>query len=85
MTLDAATTPTLAAVTIWASPAADDWLQSVVNLQQSLAALGISLSGGVTSFGQGMAAVTAAMAFRSVIRPKFCSGLTGVPHGWKPG
>ena len=50
-------TATLAAVTIWASPAAaDDWLQPVVNLQQSLAALGISLGGGVTSFGQGMAA-----------------------------
>ena len=48
---------TLAAVTMWASPAAaDDWLQPVVNLQQSLAALGISLGGGVTSFGQGMAA-----------------------------
>ena len=50
-------TATLAAVTIWASPAAaDDWLQPVVNLQQSLAALGIGLGGGVTSFGQGMAA-----------------------------
>src|SRR5579862_6507699 len=50
-------TATLAALTIWASPAAaDDWLQPVVNLQQSLAALGISLSGGVTGFGQGMAA-----------------------------
>ena len=42
---------------LWASPAAaDDWLQPVVNLQQSLAALGISLGGGVNSFGQGMAA-----------------------------
>jgi porin len=50
-------TATLAALTIWASPAAaDDWLQPVVNLQQSLAALGIGLGGGVTSFGQGMAA-----------------------------
>ena len=39
-----------------ASPAvADDWAQPVVNLQQSLAALGISLGGGVTGFGQGLA------------------------------
>jgi len=47
----------LTVVTVCASPAAaDDWLQPIVNLQQSLAALGISLGGGVTSFGQGMAA-----------------------------
>ena len=39
-----------------ASPAfADDWAQPVVNLQQSLAAVGISLGGGVTGFGQGLA------------------------------
>jgi porin len=39
-----------------ATPAfADDWAQPVVNLQQSLAALGISLGGGVTGFGQGLA------------------------------
>ena len=49
-------TATLSAAALWASPAtADDWAQPVVNLQQSLAALGISLGGGVTGFGQGLA------------------------------
>ena len=39
-----------------ASPAAaEDWAQPVVNLQQSLAAYGVSLGGGVTGFGQGLA------------------------------
>ncbi len=39
-----------------ASPAfADDWAQPVVTLQQSLATFGISLGGGVTGFGQGLA------------------------------
>ncbi len=47
---------TLAVATIWTSPAAaEDWLQPTVGLQQSLAALGISLGGSVTSFGQGLA------------------------------
>ena len=41
---------------LWASSAgADDSAQPVVNLQQSLAAFGISLGGGVTGFGQGLA------------------------------
>ena len=49
-------TATLSAAVLWASSArADDWAQPVVNLQQSLAALGISLGGGVTGFGQGLA------------------------------
>jgi porin len=40
---------------LWASPAAaDDWLQPLVDLQQSLAALGISLGASVNSFGQGL-------------------------------
>lgn len=48
---------TLMAVVMPTSPAAaDDWLQPVIDLQQSLAALGINLGGGVTSFGQGMTA-----------------------------
>ncbi len=39
-----------------ASPAtADDWAQPIVSVQQSLAAFGISLGGGVTGFGQGLA------------------------------
>jgi porin len=39
-----------------ASPAfADDWAQPIVDVQQSLAALGISLGGGVTGFGQAIA------------------------------
>ena len=39
-----------------ASPAAaDDWAQPIVDLQQSLAALGISLGGGVSGFAQGIA------------------------------
>jgi porin len=49
-------TATVLATVILASPAAaDDWAQPVVNFQQSLAALGISLGGGVTGFGQGLA------------------------------
>jgi porin len=52
-----ALTATLTAVIIWTSPAAaDDWLQPVVDLQQSLAELGIALGGGVTGFGQGLVA-----------------------------
>ena len=49
-------TATLSAAVLCVSSArADDWAQPVVNLQQSLAALGISLGGGVTGFGQGLA------------------------------
>jgi porin len=46
---------TLVAVSLASSPRADDWAQPVVDLQQSLAALGVSLGGGVTGFGQGLA------------------------------
>ena len=34
---------------------ADDWAQPMLNLQQALAAYGVSLGGGVTGFGQGLA------------------------------
>ncbi len=47
---------TFVTVAVLASPAAaDDWAQPVINLKQSLADLGISLGGGVTGFGQGLA------------------------------
>jgi porin len=46
---------TLVSLALAAPAFADDWAQPVVNLQQSLAAIGISLGGGVTGFGQGLA------------------------------
>jgi porin len=46
---------TLFAISIASSARADDWAQPIVTLQQSLAALGISLGGGVTGFAQGLA------------------------------
>ena len=46
---------TLVAISLASSARADDWAQPVVDLQQSLAALGVSLGGGVTGFGQGLA------------------------------
>ena len=48
-------TITLVSLALAAPAFADDWAQPVVNLQQSLAALGVSLGGGVTGFGQGLA------------------------------
>ncbi|MGB7976533.1 MAG: carbohydrate porin [Roseiarcus sp.] len=47
---------TLFAIVLASPAAADDWAQPVVDLQQSLAALGVNLNGGVTGFGQGLAA-----------------------------
>ncbi len=50
-------TATLVVAIVLVSPAAaGDWAQPVVDLQQSLAALGVNLNGGVTGFGQGLAA-----------------------------
>ena len=46
---------TLVAISLTSSARADDWAQPVVDLQRSLAALGVSLGGGVTGFGQGLA------------------------------
>ena len=46
---------TVVAMSLASSARADDWAQPVVDLQQSLAALGVSLGGGVTGFGQGLA------------------------------
>ncbi len=77
---------TLAAVTIWASPAAaDDWLQPVVNLQRSLAALGISLGGGVTGFGQGIAAGGSTDGFPWGGKADVLLGLDGSKLGLWPG
>ncbi|RBP11352.1 porin [Roseiarcus fermentans] len=45
----------LVALALAAPAFADDWAQPVVDLQQSLAAVGIGLGGGVTGFGQGLA------------------------------
>ena len=47
---------TLLAIAPASPAAAADWAQPVVDLQQSLAALGVSLGGGVTGYGQGFAA-----------------------------
>ena len=47
---------TLFAMVLASPAAADDWAQPVVDLQQSLAALGVNLNGGITGFGQGLAA-----------------------------
>ena len=47
---------TLLAIAPASPTAAADWAQPVVDLQQSLAALGVSLGGGVTGYGQGLAA-----------------------------
>ena len=49
------TSAALVALALASPAAAEDWAQPVVNLQQSLAAFGISLGGGVTGFGQGLA------------------------------
>ncbi len=79
-------TAALMITTIWASPAAaDDWAQPVVNLQQSLAPLGVSLGGGVTGFGQGMAAGRGSSGIPFGGKTDVLLGLDGAKLGLWPG
>jgi hypothetical protein len=72
---------TLFAISIASSARADDWAQPIVTLQQSLAALGISLGGGVTGFAQGLASGDGKLASLSGERPTPCSDSTGESSG----
>jgi porin len=76
----------LTAVIIWASPAAaDDWAQPIVGLQQSLAALGISLGGSVTGFGQGLVAGGGDQGVSVGSKTDILLGLDGSKLGLWPG
>jgi porin len=69
-----------------ASPAvADDWAQPIVNVQQSLAALGISLGGGVTGFGQAIAGGDGAHGVPFGGKTDVLLGLDGSKLGLWPG
>lgn len=73
---------TLWAAFTWASPAsAGDWAQPIVSLQQSLAAAGISLGGGVTTFGQGLAAGAGSHAVQLGGKTDVLLGLDGSKLG----
>jgi porin len=77
---------TLTAAIIWASPAvADDSAQPIVGLQQSLVALGISLGGSVTSFGQGLVAGNGDRGVSVGGKTDILLGLDGSKLGLWPG
>jgi len=75
-----------AAATVWALPAAaGDWAQPIVDVQKSLSDLGVNLTGGVTGFGQGMAAGDGAYGVPFGGKADVLLGLDGTKLGLWPG